>query len=50
MKVPADSAAGVATIIGYFLLKITLIITGAAMTQISGNGWWVVLIFAALLF
>jgi len=49
MEVPANSTAATAFVIGYFLLKISMIVTGAVMTHLGSN-WWVLLIFAAFMF
>jgi hypothetical protein len=49
MKVDPSTPGGVAAIIGYFALKITLVITGAVMTYL-GSDWWALLILFALMF
>lgn len=49
MQVPANSTAATALVIGYFLLKISMIVTGAVMTHLDSN-WWVLLIVAAFMF
>lgn len=49
MTVDPNTPGGVAAIIGYFALKITMIVTGAVLTYLGSSGW-LLLIFAAFLF